>query len=92
MGAVWTTPTPAQKDRTPDRSNRETLASIQVASATETHAGRFLIATDNKASVPAESGPIFPQHPPIRSPDNPQPVLQAQANIGLPERFRKVFP
>jgi penicillin-binding protein 2 len=90
MGAVWTTPTSNPRSEKPSQSP-DALNQNDLAAGTEMHAGRFLIAVNDKPKSLSDETPLFPSRPPARTPVNPAPAaLQAQANTGLPERFRGV--
>jgi penicillin-binding protein 2 len=90
MGAVWTTPTPNPRSEKPGQSSHA-VNQNDLAAGTEMHAGRFLIAVNDKPKSLSDETSLFPSRPPARTPVNPAPAaLQAQANTGLPERFRGV--
>ena len=93
MGAVWTTPAPAPRsEKSPHLSQNAANQDHPATAGTEMHAGRFLIAVNDRPKSPSGETSLFPSRPPARTPASPAPAaLQAQSNIGLPERFREAL-
>jgi hypothetical protein len=102
MGAIWSVPDsdrsvdthPSRKSNNParvghpDRSG-ETASNVSQSGETRMGAGHFTIDVNDKPELPSGYAPLFPKHGPS-TPANPA-AMQAEAGVGLPERFREVM-
>jgi penicillin-binding protein 2 len=99
VGAVWSAPGPAGAEETHPSHKDKGVARMghpisRVTEATGMQGGHFLIPVSGAPTQTANDAPLFPARPANKAPNRPSAPagLQAEASVGLPERFRGVLP
>jgi penicillin-binding protein 2 len=101
VGAIWSTPgSGLGASKLPNKAGTNSKSEMSRSNAGSDapvgmKGGHFLIAADAKATLPGEDLALFPDHTRSsnrsRGPAKPPREYQAEASVGLPERFRGVI-